>query len=141
MDFFFFFRILTLRYFFLSHAYSTLNITWKNWFWNWSANTLATWCKELTHWKRLWYWEGLKAGGEGEVGEWDGLMASRFIGHEFEQTPGNGEGQGSLACCSPWHLKELYRTGQLNRNNNSHVQSANYTIKSIPVTVFTPALQ
>ena len=27
-------------------------------------------------------------------------------GHEFEQTPGNGEGQGSLACCSPWGSKE-----------------------------------
>ena len=25
--------------------------------------------------------------------------------HEFEQTPGDGEGQGSLACCSPWGLK------------------------------------
>ena len=30
----------------------------------------------------------------------------RFNGHEFEQTPGDGEGQGSLACCSPWGLKE-----------------------------------
>ena len=27
-------------------------------------------------------------------------------GHEFEQTPGDGEGQGSLACCSPWRHKE-----------------------------------
>ena len=27
-------------------------------------------------------------------------------GHEFEQTPGKGEGQGSLACCSPWRHKE-----------------------------------
>ena len=27
-------------------------------------------------------------------------------GHEFEQTPGDGEGQGSLACCSPWDYKE-----------------------------------
>ena len=26
----------------------------------------------------------------------------RLNGHEFEQTPGDGEGQGSLACCSPW---------------------------------------
>ena len=29
-------------------------------------NTLATWCKELTHWKRPWSWERLKAGGEGD---------------------------------------------------------------------------
>ena len=28
-------------------------------------------------------------------------------GHEFEETPGDGEGQGSLACCSPWGHKEL----------------------------------
>ena len=28
-------------------------------------------------------------------------------GHEFEQPPGDGEGQGSLACCSPWDCKEL----------------------------------
>ena len=27
-------------------------------------------------------------------------------GHEFEQTPGDGEGQGSLTCCSPWGCKE-----------------------------------
>ena len=30
----------------------------------------------------------------------------RLNGHEFEQTPGNGEGPGSLACCSPWGYKE-----------------------------------
>ena len=40
-------------------------------------------------------------------------------GHEFEQTPGNGEGQGSLACCSPWGCKELDTTERLNNNNNS----------------------
>ena len=31
-------------------------------------------------------------------------------GHEFEQTPGDSEGQGSLACCSPWGLQESDRT-------------------------------
>ena len=31
-------------------------------------------------------------------------------GHEFEQTPGDNEGQGSLVCCSPWGCKELYMT-------------------------------
>ena len=41
---------------------STLNIHWKDWCW--SSNTLATWCEELTHWKRPWCWERLKAGGE-----------------------------------------------------------------------------
>ena len=39
------------------------------------ANTLATWCKELTHWKRTWCWERLKAG-EGDDRGWDGWVAS-----------------------------------------------------------------
>ena len=37
-------------------------------------------------------------------------------GHEFKQIPGVGEGQGSLACCSPWGHKESDTTEQL-RNN------------------------
>ena len=36
-------------------------------------------------------------------------------GHEFEQFPGVGDGQGGLACCSPWGRKELDTTEQLNR--------------------------
>ena len=35
-------------------------------------------------------------------------------GHEFKNTPGDGDGQGSLACCSPWGHKELDMTDQLN---------------------------
>ena len=31
-------------------------------------------------------------------------------GHEFEQAPGDGDGQGNLACCSPWDHKESYTT-------------------------------
>ena len=38
-------------------------------------------------------------------------------GHEFEQAPGDGEGQASLAYCSPWSSKELDMTKQLNANN------------------------
>ena len=49
---------------------------WKNWCWSWNSNTLATWCEKLTHWKRPWCWERLKAGGEGDNKEWDGWMAS-----------------------------------------------------------------
>ena len=37
---------------------------------------LATSCEELTHWKRLWCWEGLGAGGEGDDRGWDGWMTS-----------------------------------------------------------------
>jgi len=43
---------------------------WKDWCW--SSNTLATWCEELTHWKRPWCWERLKAKGEGVGRRWDG---------------------------------------------------------------------
>ena len=60
----------------LSKRKSVLNIHWKDWCWNWSANTLSTWCKELTHWKRPWCWERLKAGGEGDDRGWDGWMGS-----------------------------------------------------------------
>ena len=41
-----------------------------------TPNTLVTSCKELTHWKRPWCWEGLRAGGEGDNRGWDGWMAS-----------------------------------------------------------------
>ena len=55
---------------------STLNIHWKDWCWSWNSNTLATWYKELTHLKRPWCWERLKAGREGDNRGWDGWMAS-----------------------------------------------------------------
>ena len=70
--------------------------------WSWSSNTLATWCEELTHWKRPWYWERLRAEekemtGEEMIGWYHWLNR-----HEFEQALGDGEGQGNLACCNPW---------------------------------------
>ena len=49
----------------------------KDWWWSWNSNALATWCEELTYWKRPWWcWEGLKMGGERGNGGWDGWMAS-----------------------------------------------------------------
>ena len=42
----------------------------------WNSNTLATWCEELTHWKRPWCLEKLKARGEGDDRGWDCWMAS-----------------------------------------------------------------
>ena len=47
-------------------------IHWKDW----NPNTLATWCKEPTYWKRAWYWERLRARREGDDRGWDGWMAS-----------------------------------------------------------------
>ena len=42
---------------------------------SWNSSTLATWCEELTHLKRSWCWERLKAEGEGDDRVWDGWMA------------------------------------------------------------------
>ena len=50
--------------------------SWRDWCWSWNSNTLANWCEELTHLKRPWFWERLRAGGEGDNGGWGGWMAS-----------------------------------------------------------------
>ena len=50
---------------------------------------------------------------EGEITGW----YHRSNEHELGQTPGDGEGQGGLARCSPWGRKELDTTGRLNKNN------------------------
>ena len=42
----------------------------------------------------------------------------RLNGHEFEQVPVAGDGQGGLVCCSPWGHKESDTTEWLNNNNN-----------------------
>ena len=42
----------------------------------------------------------------------------RLVGHGFEQALGDGEGPGSLMCCSPWGHKVSDMTEQLNTNNN-----------------------
>ena len=55
---------------------SALGFLWREWCWSWNSSTLATSCEELTHWKRLWCWEGLGAGEEGDDRGWDGWMAS-----------------------------------------------------------------
>ena len=47
---------------------------------------------------------------EDEMIEWH----HQFNGHEFEQAPGVGEGQGGLVCCDSWGCKELDTTEQLN---------------------------
>ena len=63
-----------------SQRKSVLNIHWKDWCWSWSwsSNTLTTWCKEPTDWKRPWCWERLKAGGGGrKTTRWlDGITDS-----------------------------------------------------------------
>ena len=55
---------------------SVPGVQWKDWCWSWNFNTLATSWEELTHLRRLWCWERLRAGGEGDDRGWDGWMAS-----------------------------------------------------------------
>ena len=59
-----------------------------------NSNTLATCCKELTHWKRPWCWEDWRQ--EKGMSE-DGMVGwhHQLNWHEFEQTPGVGDGQGN----------------------------------------------
>ena len=79
---------------------------WRDWCWSWNSNTLATWCKELTHWKRPWCWERLRVGGEGDDRGWDGWMASLTQWTWVWVDSGVGDGQGGLACCGSWGRKE-----------------------------------
>ena len=59
---------------------SVLIIHWKDWCWSWNSNTLLTWCEELTHWKRPWCQERVKARGEGGNRGWNSWMASLILG-------------------------------------------------------------
>ena len=52
-----------------------LRVYWKKWSWNWNFNTLVMCCEELTPQERIWCWERLKAGGEGDDRGWDVWMA------------------------------------------------------------------
>ena len=58
------------------------------------------------HIHRPWCWERLKAGGEEDDRGWDGWMASPTQWTWVWLAAGVGDGQGSLACCSPWGRKE-----------------------------------
>ena len=53
---------------------------------------------------------------------WLDSITDSMDGHESEQTPGDGEGQGSLACCSPWDSNELNTTQQLNNDREEPEQ-------------------
>ena len=91
-----------------------LNIHWKDWCWSWNSSPLATWCEELAHWKSPCCWERLKVRGE-EMTEDKMVRWHHWLdGREFEQAPGDDEGQGSLACCSPWGQKNSNTTERLN---------------------------
>ena len=54
----------------------------------------------------------------------------RLNGHELEQTPGDTEGQGSLACCSPWGGKEVDMTEWLNNNKEGSSDNQNLILSA-----------
>ena len=96
----------------------TLNIHWKDWCWSWNCNTLATWCEELTHWKRPWRWERLRAGGEGGDRGWDGSIATRLSGHEFKQFQEMvKDSEASSAIYSLWGHKDSDATETEQKND------------------------
>ena len=86
----------------------------KDWCWSWSSNSLATWCKDPSHWKTPWFWGRLTAGEEGGNRGWMAGWHHWLDGHEFEWTLGVGDGQRGLACCDSWGRKKSDTTEQLN---------------------------
>ena len=81
----------------------------------------------------------MRAKGEGHDRGWDGWMASPtngLNGHESEQAPGDGNGQGGLAYCSPWGRKEPVGTERLNKeaaNGDQAAISAALLLGGIPI--------
>ena len=65
------------------------------------AETPVLWLPDAQNWKRPWCWKGLKAGGEGDDRGWDGLVASLTWCTWVWINSRDGEGQRTLACCSP----------------------------------------
>ena len=65
------------------------------------------------------YWRQKKRATEDEMTGWQ----HQCNGHELGQTLGDGEGQGGLACCSPWGCKEADMTWQPNNRNKNNIDS------------------
>ena len=63
----------------------------------WNSSILATWCEELTHWKRPWCWERLKAEEKGKTEDETIGWHHQLYGHEFKQALGVGDGREA------WH--------------------------------------
>ena len=111
----------------MENAVKMLNL---NFIWclvlSWNSSTVATWCEELTHLKRPWCWERLRAG-EGDDRGWDGWMASPTQWTWLWSTLGVSDGQGGLVCCGSWGCKGSDTTEWLN-----------WTELSLPITSISP---
>ena len=99
-----------------SYRRSVLGVHWKDWCWSWNSNSLATWCEELTHLKRPWCWERLRAGREGDDRGWDGWMASLTRWTWFWVDSGSWwwTGRPGVLQFTSWGHKELDTTEILN---------------------------
>ena len=93
---------------------SVLSVHWKDWCWSWNSSTLATWCEELTHLKRPWCWERLRARGEGDNRGWDGWMASPTHWTWVWVNSRSWWWTGGLVCFGSWGHKESDATERLN---------------------------
>ena len=112
--------------------------SWKDWCWSWNSTTVATWFEELTHWKRPWCWERLKAGGEGDDRGWDGWMASPTRWTWVWVSSGSWWWTSTnaiamvVACCRPWDSKESDMTERPNRLTDWHARVPSHAIWQIP---------
>ena len=93
---------------------SVLGAHWKDWHWSWNSKTLATSFKELTHWKRPWCWERLRAGGKGDDRRWHGWMASLTWWTWVWVDSWNWWWTGRPGVLQSWGCKESDMTERLN---------------------------
>ena len=96
---------------------SILDIHWKGWCWNeapilWPPNEKRWLIGKDPDAGKDWGQEEKMVTEAGMI-KWH----HRHNGHEVEETPGNSEAQGRLACCSPWGCKESDTTEWMNYNN------------------------
>ena len=93
---------------------SVLGVHWKNWCWSWNSNI---WPPDAKSWLTGKDPDAGKDWGEEEKGMTEDEMVGwhhQLDGHEFEWTPGVGDGLGGLACCDSWGRKESDTTEWLN---------------------------
>ena len=83
----------------------------------WNFNTFVTRYEELTHLKRPWCWERLKAGGEGDDRRWDGWMASPTQWTSAWASSGRWWWTGKPGVLQSMELQRVEKTEQLNNNN------------------------
>ena len=64
-------------------------------------------------------WTGQQAPGQ-RISQGTCYLDNQLNGYECEQAPGDGEGQGNMACCSPWGRQESDVTGQLQQQQHTY---------------------